>query len=218
MPILKSINRSEVRVFLEKYKKYHLLVTERARLVGDDKLLRTLAKYEPRKTVGRLTNEDVNEYLRKVLEPDRYFAPDLDRLFGRLRLRSTGDGRDRVTALFSEIDEIIADNGLGYLPQKDIIKFMYKALPRQVEKTVKTILKVEEDDEAGKSLDPKLVNDLDGMKFFSGTSGQPLGSERREALRREGIKCFDCGGPHTKRNCPTGRGTARERGWAFPGT
>ena len=96
MPILKSINRSEVRVFLGKYKKYHLLVRERARLAGDepqilgikicvsDKLLRTLAKYELRIPLERLTDEDVNEYWRKVLEPDRYYVPNLDRLFGRL--------------------------------------------------------------------------------------------------------------------------------------
>ena len=87
----------------------------------------------------------------------------MDRLFGRLRLRSTKDGRDRVTALFSEIEEIIEVNGLGYIPQKDIVKHMYKALPKDVEKTVKTLLKMEEDDSAGKSLGgiyKKLVDHL----------------------------------------------------------
>ena len=33
---LRSIDRSEVRVFLEKYKKYHVLVTKRARLAGEE--------------------------------------------------------------------------------------------------------------------------------------------------------------------------------------
>ena len=136
VPILKSISRREVRSFLERYKKYHLLVTERARLANEqpqmlgikicvsDKLLRILAKYEIGIPLRRLTDADVEYYLRKCLEPDWFYVPDLDRLFGRLRLRSGGDGRDRVTALFSEIEEIVEDNGLGYLPQKDIIKYM----------------------------------------------------------------------------------------------
>ena len=68
--------------------------------------------------------------------------------------------------MFADFEEIIEDNGLGYLPQKDVINYMYKALPKHVEKTVKTILKVEEDDETGKSLEGiyrKLVNHLDGV-------------------------------------------------------
>ena len=54
---------------------------------------------------------------------------------------------------------------------------------------MKTILKLEEDDDAGKSLEgiyPKLVNHLDGMMFFSGTSEVPLGSGRGEASTRKG--------------------------------
>ena len=100
--------------------------------------MKTLAKYEIRVPLERLTNKVVSEYLRGVLEPDRYYVPDLERPFGRLRLRSTGDGRDRVTTLLSEIEEIIEDNGLGYIPQKDIVKYMYKALPKEVEKTMRT--------------------------------------------------------------------------------
>ena len=88
----------------------------------NDKLIKTLARYEIGVPLERLTDEEVSEYLRKVLEPDRYYVPDLERLFGRLRIRPTSDGRDRVTALFSEIEEIIEDNGLGYIPQKDIVK------------------------------------------------------------------------------------------------
>ena len=85
-------------------------------------MIKTLARYEIGVPLERLTDEEVSEYLRKVLEPDRYYVPDLERLFGRLRIRPTSDGRDRATALFSEIEEIIEDNGLGYIPQKDIVK------------------------------------------------------------------------------------------------
>ena len=136
VPTLKSINRRGIRIFLEKYRKYVICATERARLAGtepqimgmkiciNDKLLRTLATFEIEVPMERLTDERVHEYLRGCLEPDRYHVPDLDRLFGRLRLRSDGDGRDRVTALFADIDEIIEDHGLGYLPEKDIVKYM----------------------------------------------------------------------------------------------
>ena len=71
------------------------------------------------------------------------------------------------------------------------MKYMDKALQRQVEKSVKTRLKVEEDDDAGISrtgIYKKLVSHLDGMKFFEGTSGQPLGSGRRGTLKRAGVK------------------------------
>ena len=181
VPALKSISRREIRTFMEKYRKYVICVNERARLAGtdpqimkmklgvNDKLLHTLARFEIKIPMEELTDEILHEYLRKCLEPDRYHVPDLDQLFGRLRLRADGDGRDRLTALFADIDEIIADNGLGYLPEKDIVKFMYKALPKQVKKSVKTRLKVEEDDDSGKSLTgiyEKLVAHLDGMKFF----------------------------------------------------
>ena len=149
----------------------------------------------------------MNEYLRKCLEPDRYFVPDLDRLFGRLRLRSTSDGRRRCSAISTK-----SSRTTGWA--------IYKALPRQVEKTVKTILKVEEDDDAGKSLEgiyQKLVNHLDGIQFFSGTSGQTLGLGQREALRREGVKCYICEGPHVKRNCPNRTGDSAGARVGVPG-
>ena len=179
------------------------------KLCVNDKLLRTLARFEIKIPMEELTDEILHEYLSKCLEPDRYHVPDLDHLFGRLRLRADGDGRDRVTALFADIDEIIADHGLGYLPEKDIVKFMYKALPKQMEKSVKTRLKVEEDDDSGKSLTgiyDKLVAHLDGMKFFEGTSRQQLGSGRRGTIKRAGIKCSSCGGPHMAKKCPRSNG------------
>ena len=110
----------------------------------NDKLLRTLAKYEFRVGEAAITDTMVEEHLTKILRPARFFVPDLDRLFGRLRLWSTGEGRDRVTPLFADIEEIFADNGLEYLPDKDIIKNMNKGLPPRVEKSVKAMLKLEE--------------------------------------------------------------------------
>ena len=157
VPVLKTIDRKDVRVFLEKYRKYVVWVTERARLEGaepqimqlklciNNKLLRTLARFELKIPMEDLTDELLQEYLTRILEPDRYHVPDLDRLFGRLRLRGDGDGRDRVTALFADIDELVTDNGLGYLPEKDLVKYMYKTLLNHVEKSIKTRLKLEED-------------------------------------------------------------------------
>ena len=211
VPVLKGIDRRDVRDFLERYRKYVIWVTERARLEGaepqimqmnmciNNKLLRTVARFELKTSVEEIADEQLGDYLNGILAPSRYHVPDLDRLFGRLRLRSDGDGRDRVTALFSEIEELVHDHGLGYLPDKDLVKYMYKALPKHVEKTIKDRLKMEEDDSAGKTLDgiyPKLVNHLDGMTFFAGASGQKLGTGRRGTVERPDIKCFNCGGPH----------------------
>ena len=92
----------------------------RARLIcfADKKLLKTLAKYEFKVTEVVITDAMVERHLQKILQPARFYVPDLDRLFGRLRLRSTGEGRDRVTALFADIEEIIAENGLDYPRQR----------------------------------------------------------------------------------------------------
>jgi len=239
VPALRSINRKEVRIFLEKYRKYVVCVTERARLADtdpqimqmklcvNDKLLRTLVRFEIKVPLEDLTDEILHEYLAGVMAPDQYHVPDLDRLFGRLRLREEGDGRDRVTALFADIDELVTDNGLRHLPERDIVQYMYKALPKHVEKSVKTRLKLEGDDDSGNSLAGiygALVTHLDGMKFFEGTSGQPLGTGRRGAMKRPGLQCYACGGPHMQRHCPNNGGdrvptrvggpsTVRESGW-----
>ena len=220
VPVLKRIDRSDVRDFLERYRKYVIWVTERARLEGAEpqimqmklcinhKLLQTLARFEMKVPLEAISEEQLEEYLTGLLAPDRYHVPDLDRLFGRLRLRGEGDGRDRVTALFADINELVNDHGLGYLPEKDLVKYMYKVLPSHVEKSIKTRLKMEEDDSAGKSLDgiyEKLVSHLDGMRFFAGTSGQTLGSGRRGTVARPGLRCFNCEGPHMQRHCPRGK-------------
>ena len=75
---------------MEKYEKYVIWATERARLQGIDpqimgmklcvnsKLLRTVAKFEIKIPMEELTDEGLHEYLSKCLEPDRYHVPDLD--------------------------------------------------------------------------------------------------------------------------------------------
>ena len=122
VPVLKRIDRSDVRDFLERYRKYVIWVTERARLEGaepqimqmkmciNSKLLKTLARFELKTSLENVSDEQLEEYLTGVLAPSRYHVPDLDRLFGRLRLRSEGDGRDRVTALFADIEELVHDH------------------------------------------------------------------------------------------------------------
>ena len=94
VPVLRSINRKDVRIFLEKYRKYVVCVTERARLADaepqimqlklcvNDKLLRTLVRFEMKVQLEDLTDERLHEYLTRILAPDRYHVPDLDRLFG----------------------------------------------------------------------------------------------------------------------------------------
>ncbi len=220
VPVLKGIDRRDVRDFLERYRKYVLWVTERARLEGaepqimqikmciNNKLLKTLARFELKTSVEEISDEQLEDYLTGILAPSRYHVPDLDSLFGRLRLRSDGDGRDRVTALFADIEELVHDHGLGYLPDKDLVKYMYKALPKHVEKTIKDKMKIEGDDSAGKTLDgiyQTLVNHLDGMRFFAGASGQKLGTGRRGTVERPDIKCYKCAGPHLQRHCPRGK-------------
>ena len=76
VPVLKAIDRKDVRVFLEKYRKYVVWVTERAwwlegaepqimqlKLCINNKLLRTLARFEIKIPIKDLTES----YSRSIL-------------------------------------------------------------------------------------------------------------------------------------------------------
>ena len=76
-----------MRVFLDKYKKYVRLVTERARLARSepeilgmkicisDALLRTIAKYELRMKEDEITDKMIKKHLQGFLSPERFFVP-----------------------------------------------------------------------------------------------------------------------------------------------
>ena len=109
----------------------------------DWKLLALLVKFEMHeKSPAEVSSTSLEKYLRQCLIPNKFQTPDLDRVFGTLRLGKKGEPRERVRRLFESMEEILTLHGLTTLPEKYVVKRLIRALePKRLRTIMKTAIK-----------------------------------------------------------------------------
>jgi hypothetical protein len=150
VPRLVDIGRGDIQEFLYQVRGYRLhqdtrrnagerVETLELKFLVEPGLLRTIAIYEMGLNgIEEVDSEALEVYLTRCLQPNDSYVPSLAKLFGGVKLETTGTPRQRVIKLFKAVEELVIINGLTEIEEKEIVKQIISAIePRSIHETVK---------------------------------------------------------------------------------
>ncbi len=115
VPVLTLVGRVEIANFLDRYDNYLRMVASRNALGDeivpmemkfcvDNQLLKTLVKHQIGVgSVDELTQEQLKEYLDDCLKVSDYYVPNLETIFGELKLSDNKHANAQVVDLFTDV-------------------------------------------------------------------------------------------------------------------
>ena len=237
VPRLLEVGRTEIQEFLCQVRAYRMhqdtrrnagesVETLKLRFLVEPALLRTIETYEMGlKDHEELSSDQLEEYLIKSLQPSDTYVPSVSKLFGKLKLETSGDAKQRVVNLFKAADKIIVNHGLQGVEDKVIAKQIIRAIePRELRELIQDdiVLRGKDNYYDRAKLFQLVVRHVEGAVCYGDKLGEA--SERRKFSREEKknprkrkvLECYACKGKHLIWDCTTCSSQEKRRIMTMP--
>jgi hypothetical protein len=149
----------------------------------------------------------------------------VSKLFGKLKLETSGDAKQRVVNLFKAVDEVILNHGLQGLEDKEISKQIVRAIePRELRELIwdDIVLRGKDNYYNRATLFQLVVRHVEGAVCYGNKLGETSEKrklsreERKNPRKRKVLECYACKGNHLVWDCKTCSSEEKRRIMTMP--